>query len=439
VNVNAQDEQGNNALSIAVKYSTTKTDLNKQHFIIKYLLENGADVYQKNKYNYNVLEIMRGKSHYDDIVKIFNNHGYDVQKTEDNSNITSEKIEEKNLIKNPNQYKSGATLLYHALLGKDIAQIKLLLECGADINKKNSNDIPYNETKLDWIKDRNKTALEASIDIGNIEIIELLMKYNADINILLRLSIEKNNYEILELLLQKGANPNHFNSLAFACENQNLKMVKLLMEYKADTNYVYDNGRTPLFAAIEAKKANKEIIRFLIANGADIHKEDNSGISPLSFAESSKVSLVKVLTELEEVKLSETQDPSIVANYQNLLDKIVLQNNVINKLKDEVQALRKSDTDNQIVEDNKSQRDNFKETILSQSNEIKELQNQLITKEHDTKNLMDDLMSKINKLEEKIAKQRVVKTQIPLNIPTEKQSIKKDDGVIVKRESFDDF
>jgi len=45
----------------------------------------------------------------------------------------------------------------------------------------------------------------------------------------------------------------------------------------------------------------------------------------------------------------------------------------------------------------------------------------------------------MNKLEEKIAKQKVVKTQIPLNIPTEKQSIKKDDGVIVKRESFDDF
>jgi hypothetical protein len=33
----------------------------------------------------------------------------------------------------------------------------------------------------------------------------------------------------------------------------------------------------------------------------------------------------------------------------------------------------------------------------------------------------------------------MVKTKIPLNIATEKQSVKKDDGVIVKRESFDDF
>lgn len=48
-------------------------------------------------------------------------------------------------------------------------------------------------------------------------------------------------------------------------------------------------------------------------------------------------------------------------------------------------------------------------------------------------------MSKINKLEQKFDKQKVVKTKVSLNVPTEKQSIKKDDGVIVKRESFDDF
>ena len=51
-------------------------------------------------------------------------------------------------------------------------------------------------------------------------------------------------------------------------------------------------------------------------------------------------------------------------------------------------------------------------------------------------NLVDDGFPAISTDE---AKQKVVKTQIPINIPTEKQSIKKDDGVIVKRESFDDF
>ena len=57
----------------------------------------------------------------------------------------------------------------------------------------------------------------------------------------------------------------------------------------------------------------------------------------------------------------------------------------------------------------------------------------------ETINLMDSLILKVNKLEKKLNKQKNVKTKIPMNIPIKNHSIKKDDGVIVKRESFDDF
>jgi len=157
--------------------------------------------------------------------------------------------------------------------------------------------------------------------------------------------------------------------------------------------------------------------------------------------------------------------------YQKTNDKVILQNKVINKV---INKLNNVIKDNHQTEDFKVVIDSLKKIIVSQSNEIKklqnnlivneentkklvdnlmskiekfmvnnkqinELQNKLIVKEESTRNLIDSFASKINTLEEKISKQKVVKTKIPINISTDKKSLKKDDGVIVKRESFDDF
>jgi len=446
VDINEQNTYGDNAISVAVMFKSDKNFLdsklqNKKYEIIKYLLENKVDVYKKNNYNYNILEIMRGKYDYVDIAKIFKEYGYIV--TREPIPVTRRYQKNKN-IENLNEYKSGATLLYHAILDKNFEQTKLLLKSGADINLKNTDDISYDDTKLNWYRDRNKTPVEASIYGGDLDILKLLMKYNPNIDVLFEQAVLEEKSEIVKLLIEKGVNLNIVNNedkfvpLKLACRKQNLKIVKILIDNGADVNLVGYEGRTALFDAIEATRANKEIISYLIQNGADIHKEDDKGITPLSFAQTNKKSLVKVLTEQEEVILSENKDSNIVVNYQTLSDNILRQNKVINKLKDEVKTIKNSDLDNK-VEELKLQIDAFRETILSQSNEIKELQNKLISKEENTKNLMDDFMLKITKLKKNLDKQRVVKTKIPINIPVENHSIKKDDGVIVKRESFDDF
>lgn len=348
-------------------------------------------------------------------------------------------------IENPNAYKSGGTLLYHAVLDKNFEQIKLLLKSGADINFKNSDDISYDDVKLEWYRDRNKTPVEASVYVGDLDILLLLMEYNPNIDSLFKLSVSEEKSEIVEFLIKKGANLNNINEngykfvpLKSACEKQNLKIVKMLIENGADANISGYEGKTALFDAIEATRANKEIISYLIKNGADIHKEDEKGITPLSFAQTNKKSLVKVLTEQEKIMLSENQDSDTIANYQILSNKVLEQNKVINKLKDDVKTIKNSDEENKIQE-LKVQIDTFRETILSQSNEIKKLQNELIFKEENTKKLIDDFMLKISKLEKKFDKQKVVKAKILTSIPVENKSIKKDDGVIVKRESFDDF
>ena len=76
-NLNEQNKDGNNALMIAVmtdKNTDNQVNISKQHEIIKYLLENGADAFHKNKYNYNVFDIMKHKSHYAEIQKIVEKH-----------------------------------------------------------------------------------------------------------------------------------------------------------------------------------------------------------------------------------------------------------------------------------------------------------------------------------------------------------------------------
>lgn len=137
------------------------------------------------------------------------------------------------------------------------------------------------------------------------------------------------------------------------------------------------------------------------------------------------------LITLQKSEIQELQNKLITKeqNTKNLVDSLIFK----------VENTMVSSKEYKQIEELTMQAKVFQSTLTYQSEKIIELQNQLIKKEKNTKSLVDSFMSKINKLEEKIAKQKVVKTKIPLNIPTEKQSIKKDDGVIVKRESFDDF
>lgn len=433
-----------------------------------FLLNSGADIIERNKSYYgDDLEIKTfNKFHIDKSSAdlIFRNNNLDLIKQFANHNAIINYF-----------------LCYTISNGKDELS-KVLIEFSQDTNqidnhRKYRMDIgEYDESRWEVWENYSNYPLELAVSYEKINFVELLLKKNANPNIthslhrackkqnlsIVKLLVENgadvnatNKYgttalyyaidnnsasmEIVELLLKNNANPNVDTILHIACRNQNLKIIKLLVENGADVNFIDNNGRTALFDAINAKNANKEIIRYLIANGADIHKEDNNGISPLSFAESNKISLVKVLTEHEKIKPSETPLSNITNNEQSILDKMVLQKKVIDKLKDDVKSIKEKTNNNQILDEYKIQIDTFQNTILSQSNEIIELQNKLLKKEEDIKELINNFTSKINTLEEKIKKQKVVKTMTPLVIPVEKHTINKTDGELIKRDSFDDF
>jgi len=127
--------------------------------------------------------------------------------------------------------------------------------------------------------------------------------------------------ESLKVYLETGVNPNLANSknqtlLHSAIMKNNLEAAKLLKQYKADTNYIDEFGRSPIFYAqtsdalkflmsnhaktdIQDKNGqtplhlnvinkNLSLTKYLLANNANPNIKDNKGLSPLGYAKTLK-------------------------------------------------------------------------------------------------------------------------------------------------------
>lgn len=98
---------------------------------------------------------------------------------------------------------------------------------------------------------------------------------------------EKNNIKKIKKLIDEGLSPNSkdnsYNSLlAIAVDNNNLDVVKLLIENGANVNYSGSlSNRTPLIRA--SKRTYPEIIEYLLEKGADIDIVDDSGNKAIDY------------------------------------------------------------------------------------------------------------------------------------------------------------
>lgn len=94
----------------------------------------------------------------------------------------------------------------------------------------------------------------------------------------------------IKALLGQGADPNYRENdralLAWAAQNGNLEVVKLLVDAKADVNSVDGIGHTPLIRAIETQQI--EIVTYLLEKKADPNAKDREGQPVLVFAVKSR-------------------------------------------------------------------------------------------------------------------------------------------------------
>ncbi|KAJ6503020.1 ankyrin repeat-containing domain protein [Mycena vulgaris] len=182
-----------------------------------------------------------------------------------------------------------------------IEGVEALLATGVDIN------LPAEYPQA--------TALTFASDSGHTDIVDLLLRNQADPNIpsdyygcALAAASENGHIEVVRLLLKSGANANlpggrRGSPLAAASAGGHIEILRLLLESGADINQPipvtgWDSHGSALGAACGTRPEKPEVVHFLLDNGANINLPGGAYGSPLGSACSSgNISIVRLLLQ----------------------------------------------------------------------------------------------------------------------------------------------
>ena len=155
-------------------------------------------------------------------------------------------------------------------------------------------------TPVDAVDGRQRTALLAATQANRIDAARLLIERGADVNAkddqqdspFLYAGAE-GRLEILRLTLAAGADlksTNRYGGTALipAAHHGHVDTVRELLKTKIAVDHVNRLGWTALLEAIllgDGGAAHSEIVRLLVAGGANVNLADGMGVTPLAHAE----------------------------------------------------------------------------------------------------------------------------------------------------------
>lgn len=164
----------------------------------------------------------------------------------------------------------GRTPLHYAIEKRSQAMVKLLIDRGAELNAR---------TEVGC------TALYLAASVGDEEITQLLLKAGAEKDLNSRIHIEGADDVIKSLqndpdLLDKAVRPETLLTDAIRVESPAL--AEFLLTHGVSPDEVGWTKLAPLFQAMATR--NVELVRTLLANGADTSVKDHIGQGVLAFA-----------------------------------------------------------------------------------------------------------------------------------------------------------
>ena len=177
---------------------------------------------------------------------------------------------------------AGFTPLNSAASVNNAAVAKLLIEKGASLSAKSSIG-------------QVGTALMGAAHNGNLELTRLLLAHHADLK---AISAESDG-NVKNGPVAVG----NLTALHFAVANGSAEEVKLLLDAGAPVDPRDVRGMTPLMFAVSTDRPNVEIVRMLLAKGADASMRSDIGESTVDWARKFNNPAVLSALKLEAVHL----------------------------------------------------------------------------------------------------------------------------------------
>ena len=292
--------------------------------IIEFLLERKANPNKKDSLNETPLELARKNKYSKEIIELLEKRSLEIID-----------LEEKMFLESKKENASAEIL-------------SQLLDEGVDINKKD------NEGKniLYYLLSQKKSnlavmifLLDKKIKISNKDIAE---------NLLIFLCREGADQKYIKICLAYEISADDKAlALCWVCfrEDASVERVKCLLDDEVDLNWADPSGMTALHCACNTKKPNVEVVRLLLAQGANPNKKGKLNHTPLELAYENKNCSEEIVKLLEkkslELKLIKKAKESFFSECYKKDAKVeVLQNllrqgvDINEKYNDEITALQ---------------------------------------------------------------------------------------------------
>ena len=188
----------------------------------------------------------------------------------------------------PNAVVGDKLLFFEVIQGGNVEIVKTFIEAGVDINHKNNDGC---------------TSLSTACFEGYVEIVELLLAYGADPNeqdnknrTPLMIANSNRKLEVIKILLKTKASQNSLDAEDFlflisACKGGDIEAVKTLIQAGIPLDF-QESDRTWSALMFAADEGHLEIVKLLVAGGANVNLKASTGDTALIRAILSNSSLV---------------------------------------------------------------------------------------------------------------------------------------------------